>query len=377
MSNQAIPEPTITQFLSERVEARDFPSAVYLIMEHGREVFAEAIGHSVLDPYSIAASLDTIYDLASLTKPLVTGFLSALLIERGELDLDGVVADYLPEFKTGDKHAITVRQLLTHSSGLAAWRPLYILTEGKAENALTVIAQEPLAYAPGTCVVYSDLGFIALGFLLERITAKKFAELAQEEIFTPLKLEHTYFNPRTALQTGIAACEIGNLYEQNTSRETGLPEYHDWRKRLIWGEVHDGNGYFLGGSAGHAGLFANAHDVGTIASQFLAGRTRLLKKETCALFRCNLTEGLEEARSVGWQLAATTDSTGGKELPADSFGHNGFTGTCCWNDPVNERTFILLTNRTHARELPFVNINSIRRRFNSLAIRALDQNSKR
>lgn len=372
MSNQLTPEPNITQFLSGRVEAGDFPSAVYLVLERGRDVFADAIGHAVVNPYSIAASIDTIYDLASLTKPLVTGFLCALQIERGELELDALVADYLPEFKTEDKQTITVRQLLTHSSGLPAWRPLYILAEGDPQNALSVIAREPLAYAPGTRVVYSDLGFITLGFLLERINSTKLAELAQEQIFAPLKLKHTYFNPETALQTGIAACEIGNLYEQNTSRETGLPEYQDWRKRVIWGEVHDGNGYFLGGSAGHAGLFANARDVATMASQFLAGQTRLLKQKTCALFRTNLTVGLEEARSVGWQLAATPDSTGGKELPPDSFGHNGFTGTCCWNDPINERTFILLTNRTHAHELPFVNINSVRRQFNSLAIEALE-----
>ncbi len=375
MSNQATAEPKITQFLSERVEAGDFPSAVYLIQENGREVFADAIGHSVVNPYSILASVDTIYDLASLTKPLVTGFLCALRIERGELDLDRTVADYLPEFKTADKAAITVRQLLTHSSGLPAWRPLYILTEGNPENALAQIANEPLAYAPGRRVVYSDLGFITLGFLLERISSTKLATLAPAEIFTPLKLQHTYFNPETAMQTGIAACEIGNLYEQNTSRESGLPEYHDWRKRIIWGEVHDGNGYFLGGSAGHAGLFANARDVALLAGQFLAGLTRLFKRETCALFRTNLTEGLDEARSVGWQLAATSDSTGGKELPSDSFGHNGFTGTCCWNDPLNERTYILLTNRTHARELPFVNINSVRRQFHSLASKALDQHS--
>ncbi len=373
MSYNAKPEPNITQFLSERVQAGDFPSAVYLVLENGREIFAGAIGHSVVDPYNIVASVGTIYDLASLTKPLVTGFLCALQIERGELELDRAVADYLPEFRIEEKTEITVRHLLTHSSGLPAWRPLYILTGGNPKEALAQLAREPLVNTPGTRVVYSDLGFIALGFLLERTTSKLLAELAQMEIFNPLGLKDTYFNPERALQTGIAACETGNLYEQNTSRETGFPEYSDLRKRVIWGEVHDGNGYFLGGSAGHAGLFANAHDTATIASQFLAGQTRVFKKETCALFRTNLTPDLEEARSFGWQLAATADSTGGKELPFDSFGHNGFTGTSCWNDPVHERTFILLTNRTHACELPFVNINSVRRKFNSLAIKALEK----
>ena len=111
-----------------------------------------------------------------------------------------------------------------------------------------------------------------------------------------------------------------------------------------------------------------------IATQFLSPYTELLKPETCALFRTNLTEGMEEARSVGWQLAATQDSTAGPRLPPASFGHLGFTGTSCWNDPLGERTFILLTNRTHARPLPFVNINSVRRRFHTLAVEALDRN---
>ena len=129
--------------------------------------------------------------------------------------------------------------------------------------------------------------------------------------------------------------------------------------------------FFLGGEAGHAGLFADAADTLTIANQFLAGRSRLLKPQTCELFRTNLTEGLNEARSAGWQLAATTDSTAGSSLPADSFGHTGFTGTTCWIDPGNERVFILLTNRTHAHSLPFTNINSVRRQFHTLAVEAL------
>ena len=128
MFEPARPEPNITAFLAERVEAGDFPSAVYLLMEKGKEVFSDAIGHAVLDPYRITASVDTIYDLASLTKPLVTGFLAAMAIERGKLELNRPVSDYLPQFKTNDKVSITVRQLLTHSSGLAAWLPLYILT---------------------------------------------------------------------------------------------------------------------------------------------------------------------------------------------------------------------------------------------------------
>jgi CubicO group peptidase (beta-lactamase class C family) len=365
-------EPGISSFLAERIAAGDFPSAVYLVRERGKEIFADALGHAVVAPYSLSASLDTIYDLASLTKPLITGLLCGRRLGRQELILDHAVARYLPEFARPDKQTITVRQLLTHTSGLPAWRPLYILAEGEPERALSVIANEPLDYPPGTRVVYSDLGFIALGILLERLTGKRLSELAGEEIFAPLQLEHTFFNPERALQTSIAACETGNLYEQNSSREAGMAEYANWRNALIWGEVHDGNAYFLGGSAGHAGLFSTARETAVIADQFLASQSRLLDAKTCDLFRTNMTAGLEQARSPGWQLAVTKDSSAGLALPSDSFGHTGFTGTSCWIDPVHERSFILLTNRTHARQLPFANINAVRRQFHSLAVRALD-----
>ena len=140
---------------------------------------------------------------------------------------------------------------------------------------------------------------------------------------------------------------------------------------MIWGQVHDGNAYFLGGAAGHAGLFSTASDTLILADQFLPGR-QLLKSQTCELFCTNMTEGLNEARSLAWQLAATKDSTAGPSLPADSFGHTGFTGTSCWIDPNAERVFILLTNRTHAHALPFTNINSVRRQFHTLAVEALE-----
>src|SRR5262249_15993411 len=153
------------------------------------------------------------------------------------------------------------------------------------------------------------------------------------EIFTPLKLEQTFFNPDVALQTGIAACETGNLYEAETCRETGAGEYAGLRRNLIWGEVHDGNAHFLGGAAGHAGLFSTAWETFVLGRQFLAGSSSLLKPEYCQLARMNLTEGLNEARSMGWQLAMTPESTAGPNLPPDSFGHNGFTGTSCWVDP--------------------------------------------
>lgn len=364
--------PAITSFLTERIAAGDFPSAVYLVAEKGQVIFDDALGNAVVEPQRIAATLDTIYDLASLTKPLITGLLCARRVEAGELTLDSSVSNYLPEFERTDRQAIMIRELLTHTSGLPAWRPLYILAAGERDRTVSVIADLDLEYRPGTRVIYSDLGFIVLGRLLERLTGKALVELAQTEIFKPLNLERTFFNPEAAIQTGIAACETGNAYERGTSANCEGGDYKNWREKLIWGEVHDGNAFFLGGAAGHAGLFSTARETLLLANQFVASLTSLLKPATCELFRQNMTPGLDEARSFSWQLAETKDSTAGLDLPRNSFGHSGFTGTSCWIDSVRERVFILLTNRTHARALPFANINSVRRRFHSLAVAALD-----
>lgn len=366
----------ISSFLIDRIQAGDFPSAVYVLAEKGQAIFADALGDAVRAPEKITASLDTIYDLASLTKPLVTGLLCARLVESGALTIDGPISNYLAEFNRPDKSPITIRQLLTHTSGLPAWRPLYLLTSDK-DRVLGAIAEEQLQSKPGERVVYSDLGFIVLGFLLQRLNGATLKNLAQDQIVTPLQLKHTLFNPAQAMQTGVAACENGNAYERDMcERDFSSQSYGNWRTTTVWGEVHDGNAYFLGGVAGHAGLFSTATETLKLANQFIAPQSQLLKAETCELFRRNMTDGLNEARSFAWQLAATKDSTAGSSLPPDAFGHTGFTGTSCWIDAARQRVFILLTNRTHARALPFANINSVRRQFHTLAVGALDKNQK-
>jgi CubicO group peptidase (beta-lactamase class C family) len=359
--------------LRGRIGAGDFPSAVYVVAENGRAMLADALGDAVRKPELHPASLETVYDLASLTKPLVTGLLCACLVERGELTLDSSIANYLLEFDRPDKNLITVRQLLTHTSGLPAWRPLYIIANGEKDAAMAAIANQPLAQNPGERVVYSDLGFIVLGFLLQRLTGLQFDHLARRDIFDPLHLRRTFFNPTLAMKTEVAACESGNTYERDMCElDPALPAHSNWRTGEIWAEVHDGNAHFLGGAAGHAGLFSTAGETLRLANQFIGGLSELLSKETCELFRENMTEGLNEARSFAWQLAATKASTAGPSLPPDAFGHTGFTGTSCWIDATDERVYILLTNRTHARTLPFANINQVRRDFHTLAAAALN-----
>jgi serine-type D-Ala-D-Ala carboxypeptidase len=370
------PEPNVSTLLGSRIDAGDFPSAVYVVAENGNAIFADAQGDAVRKPETLAATLETIYDLASLTKPLVTGLLCAGLVESGQLTLDSSVAQYLQEFDRPDKLHITVRELLTHTSGLPAWRPLY-LTAGDKEGALAAIANEKLVYKTGKRVAYSDLGFIVLGFLIQQLTGASLQELTRRMVIDPLQLRHTCFNPSSDLMKDIAASETGNAYEMamcegDFSSTAPESKRSTWRKQIIWGEVHDVNAYFLGGAAGHAGLFSTASETLRLANQFIGGQSELLSKETCALFRQNMTKGLNEARSLAWQLAATKDSTAGPALPPDAFGHTGFTGTSCWIDAERQRVFILLTNRTHNHSLPFTNINSVRRQFHSLAVSALD-----
>src|SRR5215218_5547885 len=200
----------LSALLQQPIDTGEFPSAVYLVGERDQIIYEDALGSSVVEPYRVANKIDTIYDLASLTKPLVTSLLCARRIELGELTLDSSVSHYLGEFDRTDKQMITIRELLTHTSGVPAWRPLYLLTGDQPERAAGAIANLDLEYKPGTRVVYSDLGFIALGIMLERMSHQRLADMAKHEIFEPLKLEQTFFNPELALQTGIAACETGN-----------------------------------------------------------------------------------------------------------------------------------------------------------------------
>jgi serine-type D-Ala-D-Ala carboxypeptidase len=360
----------INELIQTRIAVNDFPSAVYLIAEKGEIVLTEGIGFAVLKPERIEANIDTIYDLASLTKPLVTGLLCAKSIEQNLFSLN----DKLAKFFSGFNPEITIENLLTHSSGLPAWKPFYLICESPDEIAATIV-KESINAKPLEKVVYSDLNFILLGFLLEKLFRKPLDEIAQEEIFSPLNLTDTFFNPTKSLKKRIAASEFGNQYERNTCIEQGFDVENGnskLRNYQIWGEVHDGNCNFMNGVSGHAGLFSTANETFKIAQQFLANSSQILKPETCSLFQTNFTLTLNEARSISFQLAATEKSTASEALPKNSFGHLGFAGTSLWIDPNSDRIFILLTNRTHAHPLPFVNINSTRRTFHELSARFLD-----
>jgi len=207
---------SISEFLTSRIEAGDFPSVVYLVAEEGEIVLHDALGNAVVEPEQIAATPDTIYDLASMTKVLVTGLLCGMLIETGELSLDDRASDLLPDLGSEDKREITIEQLLTHTSGLPAWLPLYLCVGDPAE-VLNAIDDTPLRTEPAS-VVYSDLNFIILGKIVERIAGDDL-DKAAGMIFSSMELQNTFFRPDPSLREGIAAAEHGNNFERDTCRE--------------------------------------------------------------------------------------------------------------------------------------------------------------
>jgi serine-type D-Ala-D-Ala carboxypeptidase len=353
----------INEFLQSSIAAREFAGAVYLIAE-GEQIHAlGACGDAVVVPHKIAAHEQTIFDLASLTKPLITGLLLGHFIETDRIALRQPISEILPQFRTTEKAALTIGEVAAHNAGFAAWRPFYALANTRAE-VLDMIASQPLEYAPGTRVIYSDPGYITLGFLLAAVAGKPLDEIVRQIIATPLGLTRTCFNPPGHWQAEIAASEIGNQFEKKLAGAEAA-HYQGWREYPIWGEVHDQNAYFLGGVAGHAGLFSTAREVYRLARQFLPG-SQLLKAATLPLFHNSLTPDAVEARSLGWQLAAVGITSAGDALAPESFGHIGFTGTSIWIEPATARIYILLTNRTHPNYWEF-NINERRRRFHQLA----------
>jgi serine-type D-Ala-D-Ala carboxypeptidase len=391
----------ISTSLENEIARGAFPGAQYAIGEQGEIIYEAALGNAVVEPERIAATLDTIYDLASLTKPLITSLLAVIFSERGLWDLRAPAADYLIELRQS-KRQVTLTDLLTHTSGLPNWRPLYLETGDPADVPAYIgglIAEA--ADAKTLPVIYSDLNYILLGAAMERVTGLRLDRLAQQEIIEPLNLKRTMFNPPPELKREIAATEHGQSFEHanaDCDAETrrrgdaetgssvspgtrpadtslaaspppGLPASHQWRDGVIWGEVHDGNAHYLGGVAGHAGLFSTAREVFAIANQCLVG-SRLVSDGGLRRFTENLTPGRDTARSIGWVLAATKDCSAGAALPPMAFGHNGFTGTSVWMDGAAHRVFVLLTNRVHPRIGP-IDMKGVRQHFNTLAVEVL------
>jgi len=310
------------------------PGAVALVIRNNVVIGPRAWGWAVKTPERIPVTPNTIFDMASLTKVMATTPSILILCEQGKFRLDDPVAMFIPEFAAHGKDAITIRHLLTHTSGLPDH--IRFWQEGLSGKQIVerICSMEiPQGNEPGKQVIYSDLGFILLGEIIERITGMNIQQFAEQNVFQPLGMHDTYFVPPDELRHRIAATE-----------------YREDLGRVMWGEVHDENAYALGGIAGHAGLFSTAEDTARYALMWLNngswGGARILGRRTVwAAIKEQVN--LEERRSLGWMLKSRAFSSGGDLLSDMAYGHTGFTGTSLWCDPVHNLAIILLTNRVH------------------------------
>ena len=330
----------IEAFLRREVDVGSFPSAVYAI-GNARGITDEgAVGNALVVPVRIPVKIDTIYDCASLTKPLITATLVLQAVAERRISLDDRF------------HGYSFRELLTHTSGLRAWLPLYAYD---ADYLDTILKEGPEAKR-GTKAIYSDLNFILLWYALRDLFGD-FIALAVRRIFSPLRVLDAVLHPTASVRRRIAATEWGQRYEAKMANQPAP------REGLIWGETHDGNSFFAGSTAGNAGLFATARAIFRLAQSWV--NAEILPSDLVQEATRNHTPGLEDARGFGWQLPTGSEAT--KMLSPRAYGHTGFTGTSLWIDPDADRIMVLLTNRVHPCAAP-INMQRVRGEFHRLAL---------
>lgn len=327
----------LRHLLNKALAEQAWPGGVLLAAKDGKIFVHEAFGHHTY-ARDKPVLVNDLFDLASLTKVIATTSAVMRLCDSGSLDLDAKVVSYLPEFRgptaeqTTRKAHVTIRDLLTHTSGLPAFQHFYQLP-GTVQDKWQAIFATPLNSLPGSEYVYSDIGFMLLGRIVEKITGKSLDQFVRDDIFVPLGMKETMFNPPDALKKRILP----------TEKETTGDDF-------ICGHVHDENAYALGGVSGHAGLFSTAYDLAVFAEMLLAqgcyDELQMYKPETVQLFtrRAGVVPG--NSRCLGWD-SPSDKASGGVYLPDESFGHTGFTGTSLWIDPRHRMFVVLLTNAVH------------------------------
>ena len=338
----------IQEYLDKYASRGYFPGAAYAIFCNDNTHLLTA---GVLDPAQIESTVkpDSIFDIASVTKPVATATAILQLFEQGRLDLDEPASRYIEEFKSSpDKCQITIKQLITHSSGLPAWLPLYIHCR-QPDDVFHFLARTELIASPGYQVEYSCMGYIILAEIIRRVTGNSLAKFCQRHIFEPLKLNDTCFNPNDELRSRIAPTEMGNEYERFLAGNI-RQRYTGWRRHRLHGEVQDGNASFIHGEGGNAGLFSSAVDLMRYCRCILNygsfDGVQILKPETVHLACQVHTPGLDTQRGLGWLMAVSSRSAGAK-FSSKAIGHNGFSGTSAWIDLEKELIVILLTNRSY------------------------------
>ena len=314
--------------LDAAVDDRAFPGAVAEVGTAAGPAWTYATGRLTYEVQSPGATAATLYDLASLTKVIATTSLAMRLVHDGRLVLESSVREWMPEWREGPFSTVRVRDLLEHSSGLAAWLPLFQSHKGRDEYRRAIAGLAP-AYPPRTSSVYSDLGFIVLGHVIESAAGAALGELFDA------------FRSAAGLPGTLA-------YGPTGDHDVAPTEFDAWRGRLCAGEVHDENAYALGGVAPHAGLFGNVADVGAFGRVVLRAfreDSALGTPALMSLFAAR-SEVAGSSRALGWDTMLPTSSCGTR-MSASAIGHTGFTGTSLWIDAARDRYFVLLTNRVH------------------------------
>jgi uncharacterized protein YbbC (DUF1343 family)/CubicO group peptidase (beta-lactamase class C family) len=321
----------VDAIIQQAIHERQIPGAVLVVGHNGQVIYRRAYGDRALEPRRETMTLDTIFDLASLTKVIATTTAVMQLVEQGKVRLNDPVAKYLPEFSQNGKEDITVRQLLTHYSGLDPDLDLRTAWEGKETAYRMAFAERP-EDAPGSKFSYSDVDFIVLGALVERVSGEGLDEYAARHIFARLKMMHTRFVPPVAWRAKIA------------------PTQYDENEHMLRGVVHDPTARRMGGVAGQAGLFSTGDDLAKFAQALLNGGGGILSAQSVEkMTRPEQPPSAPVLRGFGWDIDSPFSSNRGELLPVGGYGHTGFTGTSMWIDPTTETYIILLTNAVHPR----------------------------
>jgi CubicO group peptidase (beta-lactamase class C family) len=369
----------VARELEVGVRAGAFPGAVLLVARGADVLYHAAVGSRSVEPETTPMRPDTIFDLSSLTKPLATALAFMVLMREGKVRLDDRVSRFFHNFGVHGKTQVTFRHLLTHSSGIPGWRPYFkdilrveqrgrlnfVASRGAKEFVYEHIHRERLEYPTGEKSVYSDLGFILLGQLVELVTRVTLDRYAHERIFRPLGLRSTAFVDLTLLRARRLAPVTDVI---------APTERCPWRRRVLCGEVHDDNAWAMGGVAGHAGLFANATDVHAIAARLHAcwrGEDEFVPCEVVREFWTRDSALPDSTWALGWDTPSPVGSSAGTKISRNAVGHLGFTGTSLWIDLERGAHVVLLTNRIHPRR-DNERIREIRPRVHDAVMEALD-----
>jgi serine-type D-Ala-D-Ala carboxypeptidase len=342
------------ELLQNAITARAFPSCALAVTLHGELIAHHALGRFTYDPASSPIATASIFDLASVTKAIATTTMAMILYERGLLDLDAPVTAIIPEFAGDDPRCrdVTLRMLLAHASGLPAYEKLFLRAKTRDELLAAALSTN-LTADPGSRSAYSDIGFIILGIALERLADEPIDTFSQREIFGPLGMSHTTFNPPkawkdqivpTADESGKDECGTDTPVRQPLTSPAHSPT-STFRGRIIQGEVQDENASILSGVAGHAGLFSTAEDAAIFAHSMLSGGRRIVRPTTIEVFTRREATPAGTSRALGWDTPSPP-SQSGKYFGLRSYGHLGYTGTSLWIDPDRQLSITLLTNRT-------------------------------